>query len=188
MTLRKTIEVVTELAARRAIANYAITGAVAALNYIEPTLTEDLDILISVDDFGKHSSGLLLLDPIVNALAGMGYTERTNVGFEIEGWPVQFLPVASALDEEALEQAIEIDVAPPDEVPLKARCLRAEHVVATALKVGRLKDLARIQAFLDQDVVDLRRLKGTLERHNLLRAWSEFCSKAAIADPLAGIE
>jgi hypothetical protein len=92
------------------------------------------------------------------------------------------------LDEEALEQAIEIDVARPDEVPLKARCLWAEHVVATALKVGRLKDLSRIQAFFEQNAVDLKRLKDTLERHNLLGAWCEFCSKAAIADPLAGIE
>ena len=72
---------------------------------------------------------MLLLGPIETALAKMGYTERTNVGYKIEGWPVQFLPAASPLDEEALEQAVEIDVAQPGEPPLKARCLRAEHVV-----------------------------------------------------------
>ncbi len=114
----------------------------------------------------------------------MGYTERTNVGYKIEGWPVQFLPVASPLDEEALEQAIEIDVADKGEAPVKARCLRAEHVVAVALKVGRLKDLARIQAFLDLGAVDLIRLKIVLERHNLMKAWREFCLKAAIKNPL----
>lgn len=65
----------------------------------------------------------------------------------IEDWPVQFLPVASPLDEEALEQAIELDIEAPGDPPLKARCLRAEHVVATAVKLGRLKDLARIEAF-----------------------------------------
>jgi hypothetical protein len=101
---------------------------------------------------------------------------------------VQFLPVASPLDEEGLEQAIEIDIAGPEEKPLKARCLRAEHVVATALRTGRLKDLARIQAFLEQDAVDLRRLKNVLERHNLIAAWGEFCLKAAIENPLSGIE
>ncbi|HEX4079159.1 MAG TPA: hypothetical protein VHX61_09845 [Rhizomicrobium sp.] len=186
MTLRKTIEVVTQLAAKRAIANYAIAGAVAALNYIEPMLTEDPDIPVSVDGFEKRASGLLLLGPIEKALAQMGYTERTNVGFKIEGWPVQFLPVASPLDEEGLEQAIEIDVAEPGEAPLKARCLRAEHVVATALTIGRLKDLARIQAFLEQDAVDFNRLQSVLERHNLMAAWSEFCLKAAIKNPLFG--
>jgi hypothetical protein len=184
MTLRRTIEVVTRLAAKQAIGAYAITGAVAALNYIEPTLTEDLDILISVDGFEKRGSGLLLLGPIEKALADMGYRKRTDVGYEIEGWPVQFLPVSSPLDEEALEQAIEVNVSDEGEMPLNARCLRAEHVVAIALKVGRLKDLARIQAFLEQDAVDLGHLKSVLGRHNLMGAWRAFCAKAAIADPL----
>jgi len=71
MTMRKTIEVVTKLAEKRVIGNYAIAGAVAALNYIQPMLTEDLDILISIDGFEKHSSGLLLLGPIEKALTEM---------------------------------------------------------------------------------------------------------------------
>ena len=50
MSLRQTIEVVTKLAEQGAIKQYAIAGAVAALNYIQPTLTEDLDILVSIGD------------------------------------------------------------------------------------------------------------------------------------------
>jgi len=111
VTLRKTIEVVTTLAERGVIRSYAIARAVAALNYIQPTLTEDLDVLISIDGFEKRPSGLLLLGPIERALAEMGYTERTNLGHMIEDWPVQFLPVGSALDEEALERAVELDLA-----------------------------------------------------------------------------
>src|SRR6202034_4071426 len=99
-----------------------------ALNYIEPTLTEDLDILISVADFEKRASGLLLLTPIEAALAGMGYAERTDVGIMIQGWPVQFLPVSSPLDQEALDQAIELDIDDTGMPPVKARCLRAEHL------------------------------------------------------------
>jgi hypothetical protein len=68
--------------------------------------------------------------------------------------------------------------------PLKARCLTAEHIVAIAVKLGRLKDLARVQAFLDQDVVDLVALKDVLERHALLEAWRDFCVKAGIENPL----
>jgi hypothetical protein len=94
MSLRKTIEVVTKLAEQRAIQRYAIAGAVAALNYIQPTLTEDLDILVSIAHFEKRPSGLILLTPIEKALANMGYNERSDVGHMIEGWPVQFLPVA----------------------------------------------------------------------------------------------
>jgi hypothetical protein len=184
VTMKRTIEVVTKLAEKRVIGNYAIAGAVAAMNYIQPTLTEDLDILISIDGFEMRTSGLLMLGPIERALAEMGYKDRTDIGYQIEGWPVQFLPVASQLDEEALEQAAELNVALPQEPPLMARCLRAEHVVAVALKVGRLKDLARIQAFLDQGVVDLESLKSVLERHNLMDDWKAFCLKAAIENPL----
>jgi hypothetical protein len=51
MSLQKAIAIVAKLAEQRVIKQYAIAGAVAALNYIQPTLTEDLDILISVADF-----------------------------------------------------------------------------------------------------------------------------------------
>ena len=94
----------------------------------------------------------------------MGYTERSDVGYMIEDWPVQFLPVASELDEEALDKAIEIDIDATGNPPLKARCLRAEHVVAIAVKLGRLKDLARVQAFLEQDAVDLAALNDVLKK------------------------
>jgi hypothetical protein len=67
---------------------------------------------------------------------------------------------------------------------LKALCLRAEHLAAIAIKVGRLKDLARVQAFLEGDVLDLVLLKAILERHNLMAAWLSFCSKADIENPL----
>ncbi len=181
MSLQKTIEVVTKLAEQGAIKQYAITGAVAALNYIQPTLTEDLDILVSVADFEEHKSGLILLRPIESALAKMGYTERSDVGIRIEDWPVQFLPVASALDEEALINAVDVEF-PGVDGPFKARVLRAEYLVATALKVGRLKDLARIEAFLDQKAVDLTALKAVLERFDLMAAWNAYCVKAGKPD------
>lgn len=184
MPLWKTLEVVTQLADRGVIQSYAITGAVAALNYIEPTLTEDLDILISFAHFERRQSGLILLTPIEKALAEMGYTERTDVGIMIEGWPVQFLPVASELDEEALERAVELDVDLTRDPPLKVRCLRAEHVVAIAVKLGRLKDLARVQAFLDEQAVDLVALQDVLRRYQLVDAWLRFCVKAGIENPL----
>lgn len=187
MSLRKTIEVIARLAKQGVVERYAITGAVAALNYIEPTLTEDLDVLVSIAHFETRQSGLILLDPIEKALADLGYIERSSVGIMIEGWPVQFLPVASELDEEALNRAIELDIGLTDEPSVKARCLRAEHIVATAVKVGRLKDLARVQAFLQQDAVNLAALKDVLERHRLMGAWLSFCAKAEIENPLETI-
>jgi hypothetical protein len=186
MSLRRTIGVVAKLAENGVIGRYAIAGAVGALNYIQPMLTEDLDILISVDAFETRASGIILLNPIESALANMGYSERSDVGYMVEGWPVQFLPVASPLDEEALEQAVDVDIRDAEDASFKARILRAEHLVAIALKLGRLKDLARIDAFLEQDAVDIEGLKSILERHKLTAAWKEFCLKAGRKDPFAG--
>jgi hypothetical protein len=183
MSLRKTVEVVTQLEARGVLQRYAIAGAVAALNYIEPALTEDLDILVSLANFERRPSGLILLAPIESALAEMGYAERTDVGLLIEGWPVQFLPVASELDEEALAQAIEVDIDLAGAPPVKARCLRAEHVVAIAVKLGRPKDLARVQAFIEHSAVNLIALKDVLERHDLMDAWRTLCARARIENP-----
>ena len=106
--------------------------------------------MVSIAHFESRESGLIFLDPIERALADLGYSERSGVGIMIEGWPVQFLPAASELDEEALDRAVELDIGLTVDAPVKARCLRAEYVVATAVKLGRLKDLARVQAFLQQ--------------------------------------
>lgn len=184
MSLEGTIKVIMKLAEAGAIEEYAIAGAVAALNYIEPMLTEDLDVLVSIAGFEQRKSGLILLTPIEKELNRIGYNQRTDVGYLIEGWPVQFLPVASPLDEEALKQANDIEMPAGDGTSFKVRCLSAEHVVAKAISVGRLKDLARVQAFLEQDKVDLQKLRKLLERHKLMAAWLDFCKKADIENPL----
>jgi len=176
MALQNTIEVINKLAQQGAIKQYAIIGAVAALNYIQPALTEDLDVLVSLSDF-REQRGLLLLAPIEAALASMGYTERSGVGIKIEGWPVQFLPVSSRLDEDALMNAAEVDYKGTS-ASFKARVARAEHLVAMALKAGRLKDLARIDAFLDEKAVNLQALKDVLRHFDLMADWNAYCLKA----------
>lgn len=162
-----------------AIRQYAIAGAVAALSYIQPMLTEDLDVLVSVADFDEHPSGLILQSGIEAKLAALGYTERSGVGVMVEGWPVQFIPVGSPLDEAALREATEVELE-----GFKARFLRPEHLVAKAVSLGRLKDLARVEAFLDQDAVDLAALRPVLAEFGLLGAWKAFCVKAGRSDPL----
>jgi hypothetical protein len=184
MSLRKAIEGIARLKEKGALREYAIAGAVAALNYIQPTLTEDLDVLVSVEHLEQRPSGLVLLAPIEKALAELGYAERSPLGIIVEGWPVQFLPVGSELDQEALDKAVELDIDTAQHPPLRARCLRAEHLVAIAIKVGRLKDFARVQAFLEQDALDKAALKDVLTRHGLMGDWRAFCAKAGIEDPL----
>jgi hypothetical protein len=98
-----TIRVVNRLHAEGVIRLYAIAGAVAAFRHVEATLTEDLDILVSMQ--ASDRLGLLSPEPILTRLRELGYPEFKMEGIVIEGWPVQFLRVASALDAEAVEQA-----------------------------------------------------------------------------------
>ena len=103
---------------------------------------------------------------------------------EIEGRAVQFIPVASDLDAEALARAEPVDVEiNPAEGGVKTRVLRPEHIVATALRVDRAKDRLRIIQFLDEEAVDIGILCDLLRRHGLADAWRAFCRRAGIANP-----
>lgn len=108
--LKNALQVINGMVADGIIQKYAVVGAVAALNYIEPTVTQDLDVLVSFDDLQSGPSGLVTLEPLISYLRNRGYTEFENEGIVIEGWPVQFLPVANDLDAEGLKQAVEVEV------------------------------------------------------------------------------
>lgn len=185
--MKNALQVISRMVADRVVAAYAVTGAVAALNYIEPTLTEDLDILISVEGLDDQPrSGLVTLAPVFAYLRNAGYADLRNEGIVIEGWPVQFLPVANDLDAEGLAEANEIEIESPNGgAPVRVRVLRAEHLVATALNVGRPKDLIRITQFLTEQAVDLSLLRAVLGRHKLRHAWSRFCAQTGVRDPYA---
>ena len=183
--MKQTVDVLNRMQADGIFARYAIGGAVAAYNYVEASATDDLDILICFDGLsGQPRSGLLLLAPIVAYLAAAGYSDWHAEGLLIEGWPVQFLPVADGLDAEALAEAQEIELEiNSSESPVKTWILRAEHVVAIALKVGRMKDRLRILQFLEEEAVAISKLRSVLVRNGLGEKWQTFCRQAAIIDP-----
>lgn len=185
MGMKQTLEVLNAMVDDGIISTYAIGGAVAAYNYIEATATDDLDILVSFDgsEFSTQS-GLVTLGPIVGYLAGKGYTEWREEGIVIEGWPVQFLPVADDLDAEALDRAenIELEIN-PTEGAVPTRVLTPEYVVATGLRVGRPKDRVRIAQFLEEEAVDIEALCDVLGRHGLSDKWNEFCTATGIDNP-----
>src|SRR5712692_9131491 len=134
MALEDTFRVLNSMVGDGILRRYAVTGAVAALNYVEVTSTVDLDVLISIDDLTNPSTGLAAITPLLDYLRARGYTEFRDEGILIEGWPVQFLPVADDLDAEGLDQAVDIEIPSRNGAPsIKVRALRAEHVVATAL-------------------------------------------------------
>jgi len=183
MGIKKAVEVLNAMQADGVIGRYAIAGAVAAYNYIEPAVTHDLDILLAFDS--TSVSALVSLQPIFSDLAARGYTVHSDEGLIIEGWPVQFLPVADDLQREALAEAQEIELRAGGGEPASTRLLKPEHLVAICLSVGRPKDLLRIVQFLEAGAVDINALCSLLSRHNLRFAWQSFCAKMTIADPCA---
>jgi hypothetical protein len=183
--MKQTLDVINAMEADGVIRRYAIAGAVAAYNYIEPALTNDLDILVAFDT--PSSAGkinLISLDPIYSYLKKKGYEEHSEEGIVIEGWPVQFLPVASDLDVEALAQAGEVDIEiNKAEGSVRSRILRPEHIVANALRVGRPQDFIRVTQFLHENALDFALFCPLLDRHNLKDAWQSFCRRTGITDP-----
>jgi len=163
--MEKTLKVLNRMVKDGVIEQYAIGGAVAAIFYIEPINTNDLDIFFHVKD---ASAGLDILAPLYKYLSDLGYKGREEA-VDIEGWPVQFLPVFNPLLEEAVEQAREVRFQ-----RTKTRVMQAEHLVAIMLQTGRLKDHARIAQFIEHEAVEKKRLAGILARHRLNKKWETF--------------
>jgi hypothetical protein len=162
--LKETLKVINRMVKNGVIKEYAIGGAVAAIYYLEPFDTADLDVFVQVQTMG---SVVMILAPIYQYLTERGYKPKGEFIY-IEGLPVQFLPVFNPLTEEALEKAQPIRYA-----RTTTRIMRAEHLVAIMLDTGRPKDYLRISMFLEQGAVDMRRLNAVLRRHRLLKKWQE---------------
>lgn len=160
--MEKTLRVLNRMVKDDVIEQYAIGGAVAAIFYIEPINTNDLDVFFHVK---PSSTGLDVLTPLYEYLSGLGY-QAQGEAIDIEGWPVQFLPIFNPLLEEAVAQAKEVGFQ-----RTKTRVMQAEHLVAIMLQTGRLKDHARIAQFMEQEVVDQGGLVDILRRHGLIKKW-----------------
>jgi hypothetical protein len=115
-----------------------------------------------------ESAGLDLLAPLYEYLSDLGYRGKGEA-IDIEGWPVQFLPVFNPLLEEAVKKAKEVRFQ-----RTKTRVMQAEHLVAIMLQTGRLKDHARIAQFMEHEAMDQKRLAGILARHRLIKKWETF--------------
>lgn len=82
---------------------------------------------------------------------------------------MQIIPSYDALTKEAVEQAVERRVG-----ATLARVMRAEHLIAIALKTGRAKDHARVALLLEEADVDAAALMDILQRHDLITQWNRF--------------
>ena len=163
--MEKTFEVINKLAADGVIESYALGGAMAAIRYVEPFQTEDVDVFISI---AAETSNLTSLARLYDHLKRAGYFPK-DVYVEIEGWAVQFLPVFDELTEEAVDNADHVDLN-----GVVVRVMTPEYLVAMMLKTGRLKDFARVKMFFDQEKVAGDKLTLLIDRFGLNEKWRKY--------------
>jgi hypothetical protein len=162
--MKETLKIINRMVKDGVIEAYAIGGAVAAIYYLEPFDTADLDIFIQID---VPDSDLMPLARIYDYLVKRGYQPKGESVY-VEGLPVQFLPVFNPLTKEAVEKAQTIKFA-----RVTTRVMRPEHLVAIMLDTGRPKDYLRISMFLDQGALKPRQLLAVLKRHGLMKKWQD---------------
>ena len=166
MKIQEVIAAINQMQADGVIERYAVGGAVGATFYLEPVATLDVDIFVAFE--AQRDSIIVSLQPIYDYLTQRGgIIEREYI--VIAGWPVQFLPPTGPLVEEALEQAVTMDI---DGTP--AWVFSAEHLAAIALQTGRAKDKARLLQFVEEGALDAARFEAIVTRHHLLDAWQRF--------------
>jgi hypothetical protein len=84
MGIKQTLDALNAMEADGVIGRYAIAGAVAAYNYVEPAPTEDPDIIIAFEASpAKAVSGLVSLEPIYAYLKQKGFATHRKEGILI---------------------------------------------------------------------------------------------------------
>ena len=146
LNVKKVFQLLNQMIRDGVIPNYAIGGAIGAVFYVEPFATQDIDVFVLMTD---EQTGLVTEIPGWRYLKQHGYTEIRGEAIVVEDWPVQFIPVSDALEEEAF-----LNAAVQEFEGESVRVMLAEHLVAIMLKVGRLKDSVRAQMFFSQEAVD----------------------------------
>jgi len=145
---------------------YAIGGAVGATFYLEPVATMDIDVFVTF----RQDAGQMLVNPapIFRWLRERGHSMEGEYVM-IAGWPVQFLPSTGRLVDEALREAVEVEVD-----GTRARVFTSEHLAAIALQTGRAKDKARLLQFVEEGALEVERFMSIVARHGLGEAWTRF--------------
>jgi hypothetical protein len=167
--MEKVIELLNRMQADGVIENFAIGGGIAAIYYLEPYNTDDIDVFIS--PVAVSEGGLLSFGGIYSYLQALGYqTEREYI--RIEEWLVQFLPASEHVQEEAVAQARRVKFGAE-----YTAIFSPEHLAAELLRSGRAKDHARVVALLESAQMEMKVFRDIIRRNGLAEKWQAFASR-----------
>lgn len=157
--MEKTLRVVNTLKKIKLVEDYAVAGGIAAMFYIEPILTYDLDIFVILTR-EKKKSRVIDLTPVYDYLKKRKYKWKGE-HIVIEGVPVQFIPV-DELEEEAVRNAKMITYK-----GVRTRIVTPEYLVAILLRAGRKKDIMKVEKLFIQAKVKMAAVKKIVRAHGL---------------------
>jgi hypothetical protein len=165
--IERVFKVINKMYREGVLKNYAIGGAVATIYYTEPFATKDIDIFF----IPSEKEGLISLTPFYDFLLKKGY--NTYKEYIIIGEiPIQFIPAATDLEKEAVENAILVKYK-----NLEIKIFKPEYLIAIFLKVYRPKDKVKLIKLIDQTKIDKPFLKDILQRYGLDKKFNEFVKK-----------
>jgi hypothetical protein len=171
MTARGPLETVAvrlrELQVRGLIGEHAIGGAMAFIYWAEPFETKDVDVFVV---FPPTESGLLNLAPIWECLVAQGCTPDGQF-LRVGRLLVDFVPARDALDEEAIAEAVTVQVGEQT-----LRVFTPEHAAAIALRTWRGKDREHVDRLMrtGRQPLDIPRLEALVHRYGLEERWRRF--------------
>lgn len=166
MAMKEAIGALNDLVSRGVIKEYAIGGGTAALAYLEPVLTFDVDVFVVFGDPDRID----LLTPIYSILTGeygATYNAEHPETITVCGVAFQFLEAQEGLLLEACRNAKTIDY---EGVPV--RVFPAEYLMAICLSTGRPKDRQRLGMFVAERAYDEARLIPILKDYSLEEKWN----------------
>ena len=167
--MEKVIQVLNRMQADGVIEKFAIGGGIAAIYYLQPYHTDDIDVFISPVILGQ--SGLVSIEPVYGYLEKLGYLP-VKEGVLIEDWRVQFVPAFATVQEEAIAQARRVEYG-----ETHTFIFSAEHLGAELLRSGRLKDQVRVIDLIESKKMDLNVFRDIISRHGLTEKWKEFVTR-----------
>lgn len=160
----KALKVISRLHKEGVLEEYAIGGAIATIYYTEPFATFDVDIFF----IPPEEQGILVLTPFYDYLNKKGY--KTHKEYILIGeTPIQFIPAATALEKEAVQNGVVVSYK-----NVKVNILRPEYLIAIFLSVYRLKDREKIVKLIEQTKIDRKLLTEILLRHGLKEKFENF--------------
>ena len=169
--MEKVIQVLNRMQTDGVIEKYAIGGGIAAIYYLEPYQTDDIDVFIL--PVVVSEGGLVSLEPIYTYLENLGYhSVEEGIGVLIEDWPVQFLPASKSVQEEAVVQAEDVAFGQS-----RTQIFSAEHLAAELLRSGRDRDLSRVIKLFRSEEVNMNVFRDIIRRHGLVEKWTELARR-----------